>query len=445
MDNVIKVFKWLMSAGRKLVQFLWWAIRNWKIVGSALLFWWVGWQMGRGFAPSSTSTPRYAIALKKQKKFRKQLKYKVVISKEAKALAGIVTTKVQRKALKRRFSLVGEVQSQGGVLRAILAGRQGVIRKILVGASGQNVKKEQRLLELVHPELSAKQRLLQSAYQALQTAKPKAGESPEDFQKAKTQLSASWKKRRSVLLEMGYSKAELHRVERLQKPETSWWVTSPAAGVVKFVKVKIAQRVSESTALYVMNTQPTKIQVNLALHEYHIPWVRPGQVVFMSSLARPGYTWSGCVASLSKELSTKTRTLEARVQLQERAPAFQPGMRIFANVESAVSEFGLPKPSAKDSPCAKFRTPGKRSGGNVLPLVIPATAPLVMPRKAYVFVQIPKNKRPTFEIRKVQLGPRIGSFYVVNKGLKEGEAVVTHGAFKLESERQKYGLPSLLQ
>jgi Cu(I)/Ag(I) efflux system membrane fusion protein len=80
----------------------------------------------------------------------------------------------------------------------------------------------------------------------------------------------------------------------------------------------------------------------------------------------------------------------------------------------------------------------------ILPLVIPATAPLITGKRAIVYLELPDQDRPTFEGRTVTLGPRAGEDYLVLDGLKEGDRVVTHGNFKIDSELQIRGRPSMM-
>jgi hypothetical protein len=81
----------------------------------------------------------------------------------------------------------------------------------------------------------------------------------------------------------------------------------------------------------------------------------------------------------------------------------------------------------------------------VAPLVIPASAPLITGRRAVVYVQLPDKAQPTFEPRDVLLGSRTGDWYIVQEGLAEGELVVARGAFKIDSELQIRGRPSMMQ
>ncbi|NIA20405.1 MAG: efflux RND transporter periplasmic adaptor subunit [Anaerolineaceae bacterium] len=52
--------------------------------------------------------------------------------------------------------------------------------------------------------------------------------------------------------------------------------------------------------------------------------------------------------------------------------------------------------------------------------------------------------KPTFVGREILLGPRAGDYYIVRHGLKEGELVVTNGAFKIDSALQIQAKPSMM-
>jgi YHS domain-containing protein len=81
---------------------------------------------------------------------------------------------------------------------------------------------------------------------------------------------------------------------------------------------------------------------------------------------------------------------------------------------------------------------------SVAPLLIPATAALKTGKRAVVYVELPGKGKPTYEGREVQLGARLGDFYIVGSGLEEGDRVVTRGAFKLDAELQIQAKPSMM-
>jgi Cu(I)/Ag(I) efflux system membrane fusion protein len=78
------------------------------------------------------------------------------------------------------------------------------------------------------------------------------------------------------------------------------------------------------------------------------------------------------------------------------------------------------------------------------PLVIPRTAPMITGRRAIVYVQVPGADQPTYEAREVVLGVRAGNLYIVERGLQEGEDVVVHGAFRIDSAMQIVAKPSMM-
>lgn len=69
---------------------------------------------------------------------------------------------------------------------------------------------------------------------------------------------------------------------------------------------------------------------------------------------------------------------------------------------------------------------------------------MITGRRAVVYVRDPDADRPAFEPRRIVLGPRAGDVYVVLEGLEEGEQVVVNGQFKIDSELQIRGLPSMM-
>jgi len=80
----------------------------------------------------------------------------------------------------------------------------------------------------------------------------------------------------------------------------------------------------------------------------------------------------------------------------------------------------------------------------VFPLTIPAAAPLITGKRSIVYVELPKTEQPTYELREVVLGPKTADKYVVYEGLKEGERVVTHGNFKIDSAMQILARSSMM-
>jgi membrane fusion protein, copper/silver efflux system len=135
--------------------------------------------------------------------------------------------------------------------------------------------------------------------------------------------------------------------------------------------------------------------------------------------AFPGRVFTGTVAFIDPIIDAGRRTARVRVQLANPGGVLKPGMLV--------------------------RGQGGASPANASAvLTVPATAPLLTGRRALVYVQLPGTARPTFEAREVSLGERRGDHWEVLSGVMEGELVVVNGAFRIDSELQIRGQPSMM-
>jgi len=140
-------------------------------------------------------------------------------------------------------------------------------------------------------------------------------------------------------------------------------------------------------------------------------------------------TFSGRILFLDPVLNEKTRTVEVRVQVNNQDGLLKPGMLVSAEVEAVLDASGQPvDPDQVAQP----------------PLVVPASAPLLTGRRAVVYVKSPGDDQPVYQGRVVTLGPRASDYYLVTGGLREGEEVVTRGAFKIDSALQILARPSMM-
>ena len=76
-------------------------------------------------------------------------------------------------------------------------------------------------------------------------------------------------------------------------------------------------------------------------------------------------------------------------------------------------------------------------------LVIPKSAVLWTGKRSIVYVKQPGDE-PVFKMREIELGPALGSSYIVITGLNEGEEIVTQGTFSVDAAAQLEGKPSLM-
>ena len=56
-----------------------------------------------------------------------------------------------------------------------------------------------------------------------------------------------------------------------------------------------------------------------------------------------------------------------------------------------------------------------------------------------VYVKVPHEKTISFVYREVILGADLGNFYIIEKGLEDGEEVATNGVFRIDASAQLIG------
>ncbi|MGE9294227.1 MAG: efflux RND transporter periplasmic adaptor subunit, partial [Puniceicoccales bacterium] len=219
----------------------------------------------------------------------------------------------------------------------------------------------------------------------------------------------------------------------------------------------------------------------LDAYESDLAWLRYGQKVSFTVEAYPGETFTGTISFIEPEMNRKTRTVRIRVDVPNADGRLKPGMFASALVSAQVAAGGqvyVPDLAGKwicpmhpnvveDGPgqcpeCGMDLVPADTMGyvktaedsgkptrpehvkGVEAPIVIPTSAVLRTGKRAVVYVQLPDQEQPTFEAREIVLGPKAGDVYLVTEGLQEGETVVTHGAFKIDSSLQIQAKPSMM-
>lgn len=215
-------------------------------------------------------------------------------------------------------------------------------------------------------------------------------------------LQASIEAQESVI--RGLS-ARMHRlgVDGENPPSSSVTaIRSGFAGVV--IKAAAAPgEVVDSTSELFQIADLSRVWVQAEVYEKDLGRIRAGQTAAISVDTYPDEKFSGKVTYVGDILDPQTRTVKVRCEVAN------PGTKLKLDMFATVS---LPTTFSKRA------------------LVVPASAIQQAEGKNMVFVQ----KSPTkFEPRNITLGKVLGGKTEVLTGLKEGEPVVTNGAFHLKS------------
>lgn len=322
----------------------------------------------------------------------------IMLSENARRLAEVETAPVERRSVAVDIRMTGKVQFDETRVAYIAPRVAGRIDRLYANFTGMAVKAGDPLADLYSPELV-------SARQELLTAKS-LGESL---------LTAT----RERLRLWGLTTEQIAEIERSGKAQDHVTFYSPISGVVVEKEAREGMYVEAGMRIFTL-ADLSRVWVQLDAYESDLALLRDGQEVELQAEAYPGESFKGTIAFIEPILDPMTRTVKVRVAVPNPDGRLKPEMFVHAIVRAKVA-----------------------SGDAVLPLVIPASAPLVTGKRAVVYVAVPERDG-VFEGRDVVLGPRAGDYYVVQSGLSEGERVVTRGNFKIDSSLQLQGKPSMM-
>jgi Cu(I)/Ag(I) efflux system membrane fusion protein len=378
-------------------------------------------------------------------------------------LAEIQTTQVERKYVSVEVRMVGKVDYDETRLAYITAWVPGRLDRLYVDYTGISVKKGDHMASLYSPELlTAQEELLQAKKAAVELKKSDMKIMRETAQQT---IEAS----RDKLRLWGLTPKQIARIEKRGKASDHITIYAPIGGIVVHKNVEEGAYVKTGTRLYTI-ADLSKLWIKLDAYESDLMWIRYGQEVQIETEAYPGQTFKGTIAFIDPVLNSKTRTVKVRVNVSNKDGRLKPEMFVRTIIRARVAESGKVMDAAlagkwmcpmhpdiiKDQaglcdicemPIVRTETLGYAAEGSdeetIAPLVIPASAPLITGKRAVVYVAH-SEKDGVFEGREVTLGPRAGNYYLVSKGLKQGEMVVSNGNFKIDSALQILAKPSMM-
>jgi Cu(I)/Ag(I) efflux system membrane fusion protein len=332
----------------------------------------------------------------------------LVLSANAVALAEIATGTVERRFATREVVLVGKVAADETRQRVITARVPGRIDRLYVDYTGRTVQRGEKLADFYSPELYRARAELLAARAAAERGEPGAAANLRSVRE------------RLRLWDLDPDEVAATGGERVT-------ITAPVAGTVV--------RKDAVEGAYVAIGQPlvaiadlSRVWVEFAAYERDLPWLASGQTARFQVNALPGEDFTGSIVFVDPLLDERTRTVRVRLEADNADGRLRPGMLARGRVAVELAADGRPRADRADVEP---------------PLVVPATAPLLTGERAVVYLQDEEDAR-RFSGREVVLGPRAGDWFVVRDGLREGDRVVTNGAFKLDSALQIQARPSMM-
>ncbi len=322
------------------------------------------------------------------------------LSKEAAALANVLTSKVSRQKPVKEVRLYGKIQADERLLESQVAYFSGRIEKLMVNFTGERVRKGQTLALIYSPQLITAQQEL------LETSKLKISQ-PEIYEAAKEKLY-QWK----------LTKSQIANIESSDKVQNNFEILSTTSGIVTSKRVNNGDYISQGMVLYEI-ANLSSLWVMFDAYESDLPFLKEGDKLSFTVQALPGKMFTGKIRFIDPVIDAVNRVSKVRVEISNQSGLLKPEMFVIGIVEANLTEF-------KNS------------------LTIPRSAVLWTGKRSVVYVKQAGSEEPIFKMREVELGPMLGSSYIITNGLKEGEEIVTQGAFSVDAAAQLEGKPSMM-
>lgn len=318
---------------------------------------------------------------------------------EAIAMSNIQTTKVKSVSASNELSLSGKVKVNEQNLSVVTAKFPGRIEKLFVNFEGQEVRRGEKLATIYSPELVTAQRELLEARNLKDI-------SPQILEAAKEKLRL-WK----------ISDKQIEKIEQSNEVVTTLDVYADASGFVTKRQVSVGDYVSTGTVMAEIVNLNT-VWVVLDAYESDLTWMKKGSTIHFTTPSMPGQKFNASIQYINPTLNPETRSVDVRAVVPNPGNVLKPEMLVNASLSTKLNV--------------------KEKG-----LAVPATAVLWTGKRSLVYVK-QKGEIPTFERREITLGVRMNDLYVVDKGLEEGEEVVSNGVFAVDASAQLSGKYSMM-
>ncbi|MEX2602424.1 MAG: efflux RND transporter periplasmic adaptor subunit [Balneolaceae bacterium] len=316
--------------------------------------------------------------------------YSMVMTASAARLADIQTVPIERRVPEKVLDLPGRIQVDERRLTNVTAHVSGRIRDLNIDYTGAPIRRGEVMATIYSPELIAAQREL------LEAARQKE-RNPQLYESARQKFRL-WE----------FTEEQINAMEERGSAQIELDILSPANGFVMSRNVAAEEHVMEGTVIFeVANLD--RIWVVLEAYEEDLNWISLGDTFHFQTRTNPGQHLEATVSFIDPVVDSRSRTVRIRANLDNSSGLLKPDMLVRAQLNSRMQDEKL---------------------------LVPASSVLWTGKRSLIYVKDTSADLPRFDVREVELGMRTGDYYVIEDGVQEGEEVVFHGAFRIDSEMQ---------
>jgi len=319
----------------------------------------------------------------------------VSIDPEHRRRMGLRLGRVEMRELSREVRTSARVLVDETRQHRVTAKIEGWVDKLYVSTTGQRVKQGEPLLTIYSPELvSAQEEYLSS----LATQTQLAAGNP-DARAGGNRLAEAGRRRLEL---WDISEEQIMRLEKTGHVEKYLTLYAPASGWVIERIVLPGQKVMSSEPLLVI-ADLTRVWADADIYQSDLPHIQVGLPVELTLPAWPGKVITGKVTFLSPTLDPDTRTMRARLEVDNPELLLKPEMYATARLQHEL---------------------GRR-------LAVPTSGIIFTGTRTLAFREGADHRLFPVE---VILGEHSGDYYEVMSGLNEGDSVVVSANFLVDSE-----------
>jgi RND family efflux transporter MFP subunit len=311
---------------------------------------------------------------------------------------GVQTGSVEYKQLSDDIRATGTVDINERLLSYVQLRFAGYIRKVFANATYQYVRKGEPLFTVYSPDLVATQ---QEYLLARQNQKALSTSTVDGVASGAESLSAAAEQR---LEQWEVPQSEIAKLKETGKPISDLTVNSPVSGYIIERNALPNMYAEPSTKLYTV-ADLSRVWVYAQVFQNDIGWLKPGDRTEITVDSYPGRTFSGQIEEILPQVDMTTRTVRVRLAIANPGLKLKPGMFVNVDVKSDL---------------------GRQ-------LVVPASAVFQSGTRQLVFLN---HGNGSLEPKEVAIGPRVGDDFIVLKGLKAHQSIVTSANFLIDSESQ---------
>lgn len=329
------------------------------------------------------------IKVEKNEDHTKQGNY-LTIDAQHQKLAGIITDTVKRRSISSVSTIIGTVATDETEIKTINARVSGRIDKMFVKSTGNFLKEGDPLYSIYSEQLLADEKEYLSLIKKAQSAK-----SNKDFY---DRMVRNARKRLEL---WGLNQKQIAELEKSEQANALTTFYASESGYVTEVHLIEGAYVNEGDELVTI-TSLTKVWIEAQIYPNESKLYVENNSFEINSESDPNRIYKGNIVFKTTKIESNKRIELLRISVDNKDGSLIPGMMVYVSPDNTSSSV----------------------------LCVPKSAVLLEKMKT-VWVLAHGN---TFEQRMVKTGIENDHWIEITAGLKEGEVIVTEGAYLINSE-----------